>query len=53
MEEFSQHTKNYLIPQWLRGKESTSNADQTHQVWFLAQENSLEKEMATHSNNIA
>ena len=33
------------------GKESTCNAEDW--VWFLGQEDSLEKEMATHSSTLA
>ena len=39
------------FPRWLSGKESTCNANT--QVWFLSQEEHLEKEMATHSSVLA
>ena len=41
------------FPLWLKGKESACNAGDTEiWVWSLAQEDPLEKEMATHCNNL-
>ena len=41
----------FLLPWWLRGKASACNVGD--RVWSLGQEDSLEKEMATHSSPLA
>ena len=45
---FKPHSLWYGLPWWLVGKESTCNAEMW--VQFLGQEDTLEKEMATHTN---